>query len=1337
MKKLIAIVCAGLFSGVFADTILYVKPGGTGEGTSWSDAAGLEAAVAAARDGASVTTIYAAKGVYTLTATLRLNSNVALYGGFAGESTGETPEARDLKANPTILSGDVNGDGVWQRCYPMTGTAEVTEEPIVKDGKINDLVLENDYDTYAPAAKNHSDNLWRVVTIMEKAAATCVLDGVTVTGGGRGISTGDGTVEDGFRRDRGSTLFVASGATPIIRNCRFVGNTAYVGCVFFNSSTPTFEDNEVSFNQSGYYGAFYSGSSAATVENTAFVGNYRRTDFNASGAAAVELNRSLTLKNCTFTRNYLRKFRTNNPQEAVCICSEYGDYTGFLVRDCTFRCNSCYDTYAGVPAPMVYCYAGQRMLSGCHFASNVTTVATTTATPVIVAGCLFFNAAVNLTQSCTFEANEISVTAPNATSVVAAPCYSVSSDQQVANATFWDNIVSVDAPLATEKDVARAFAWVGANGSHFVFNSTFAGMSALPDVVSRQTEDGASGVKILNSVLWATGAATAVPRVVCGGTAGATIGCSVVNCPDLLAENAVLSESQDSDPLLQPLESVVVGKVPVMRLGAKLPDVRNTYDVATFGYYGATIYAYRRTPTSAWIDTWQAGSTKTLIPDALGEARPAGGFTIGAAQALTDKAENGLTVVYRMDPAGVARLDGKKTQVVDVGETTEAVMGVSTDESYSFRRWRDETGETFSEDNPVTVTAEAAGTLVLTAQFNPAAVDYTFDLGPYATFDDDGSTNKVLTLVPDSIVEIPAYTICDGFSFKAWAPEVPAVVGTLDATFTLQVYRRDTYLQPGDDIAAAIAEAKLYAGDGDVVVHLAAGEYTISEAIVLPSKVKLLGEAGATMKRTNISGNNCWTIANPSTGADIDTGTINIEGIAFLGGGVATGLSRGRIVDCVFTNCHNGINGAVSFHIDATKAVTNSVSLVNCGFYRCTSALRGWGNGGCGETAYVTNCVFYGNDNTFDSHNGTPLGAAVALSGNAGKFYGCRFEKNSSSNPASDYGIIAGGALSFDRCQIVDNVCTGDYNIIRKATYSDINFTHTLFLNNRVVGDRYSTGYARFANQPTGIVVEGAMGSPSYVNCAFVSNVVDRTEAASYEGVTTVPCHIVYGNRVSTMRYCFFEGNVVRATSSVAGTKPVCSVYSAYAEIESSIEGCTFHDNMASDGAIYMREERNLSGVIQPLWIWNSIFSGSDAEAAPVRYASEDLTVGVHLRHCVASAQDDARIIRDDTCKTGPVAFAAKTEEIDGLIIRPVADAAAARTKPVKWYFTTNGKKMYYNEGLKAYRRLNGDCWDSYMTQYTPYTTVADMFGEVPEGGKALAGAYQNHVKKGLMLLLR
>jgi len=182
--------------------VVYVRAGatGAGDGTSWTDAypelrLALQAVVPPVE-------LWVAEGTYVpttdtdRTATFRLISGIALYGGFAG--TEITRDERDWQVNLTVLSGEI--------------------------GNPSDL----------------SDNACHVIT-GSGTDSTAVLDGFSVTGGRAASCT----------LNRGGGMLNEAGS-PSVRQVRFYANVAGAGGGMYNinGSAPqlqnvAFEGNSV------------------------------------------------------------------------------------------------------------------------------------------------------------------------------------------------------------------------------------------------------------------------------------------------------------------------------------------------------------------------------------------------------------------------------------------------------------------------------------------------------------------------------------------------------------------------------------------------------------------------------------------------------------------------------------------------------------------------------------------------------------------------------------------------------------------------------------------------------------------------------------------------------------------------------------------------------------------------------------------------------------------------------------------------------------------------------------------------------------------------------------
>jgi len=177
--------------------IIYVDaaapPGG--DGASWPTAYDdLQEALGQASAGKE---IWVATGLYTPAPpggdrdiSFQLKTGVALYGGFAGDE--QFLDQRDWIANPTILSGDLNGD----------------------DG---------------PQFQNYGENSYHVV-VSGDVDSTAILDGFIITAG-----NADGP-EDPIDWRLGGGMFNEAGK-PSVLHCRFVANTAWYGAGMYNRSS--------------------------------------------------------------------------------------------------------------------------------------------------------------------------------------------------------------------------------------------------------------------------------------------------------------------------------------------------------------------------------------------------------------------------------------------------------------------------------------------------------------------------------------------------------------------------------------------------------------------------------------------------------------------------------------------------------------------------------------------------------------------------------------------------------------------------------------------------------------------------------------------------------------------------------------------------------------------------------------------------------------------------------------------------------------------------------------------------------------------------------------------
>jgi hypothetical protein len=199
--------------------VLYVKPGGTGTGTSWANASGnLQAMIDASSPGneiwiarGTITPDWTGTSWYSTSSDKKnwafvLKNNVAIYGGFRGteESTAHR-DNRDWKTNKTILSGSFGG--------------------------VN--------------AKH--------VVIAAGVGNTARLEGLTISGGLTTTPDGGGILinSESIEELKGAGLYCIN-ASPFLRNVTVTGNNAANGAIFCDgSAAPWFVGVTVSGNSGG------------------------------------------------------------------------------------------------------------------------------------------------------------------------------------------------------------------------------------------------------------------------------------------------------------------------------------------------------------------------------------------------------------------------------------------------------------------------------------------------------------------------------------------------------------------------------------------------------------------------------------------------------------------------------------------------------------------------------------------------------------------------------------------------------------------------------------------------------------------------------------------------------------------------------------------------------------------------------------------------------------------------------------------------------------------------------------------------------------------------------
>lgn len=262
MKKIISTIgiISTIFTGLNAGHYYVSKNGDNTNGSSWATAYNkIQDAMSQASAGDS---IFVSKGTFyphlsDKTVPFQIKQGVKLLGGFSGSEnpiTSSVIENRNFKSNETILSGDINKDGL-------------------KDG-----------------------NSYNVVLFRNKDNST-LLDGFSIR---HGNADGPGSFADG------GGVRVEDNSNPVLKNLIIDScNADYGGAMSFDTNSYSNIENIIIKDNTAYYGGGISTESAyPTIKNGLFYNN-RASEF---GGALYNRNMGFassgpTYINCTFNNN--------------------------------------------------------------------------------------------------------------------------------------------------------------------------------------------------------------------------------------------------------------------------------------------------------------------------------------------------------------------------------------------------------------------------------------------------------------------------------------------------------------------------------------------------------------------------------------------------------------------------------------------------------------------------------------------------------------------------------------------------------------------------------------------------------------------------------------------------------------------------------------------------------------------------------------------------------------------------------------------------------------------------------------------------------------------------
>ena len=1182
-------------------TPVYLKAGATGaaDGTSWADAyTNAVTAINAAAAGDGV--LYAAQGVYVFSTRLTVASDLAIYGGFAGESMDETPATRDTAAHPTVFSGDVKGDDVWRHYAPSGYTATFTklsENPVVGPaGIIPPPPFTGDYDGYGP--DNCTDNIRGAILFTDQS--TAILDGLTFTGFYPTDAAGATTF---------GTVITLQKAGSAVNDCTFIGNNTSYGALFFRANA-TVTNCRFLYNWGNYRGCGMSthNNATATVDGCTFLccsrtGKQAGNVFN--GWAGAFVVRNCTIARCLSAAGETDWGTTAYNGAANLYASEGGKFSSFT--DCVV--SNCHTACHKSDGPYMPLLNANVAVTRTLFANNSTVVKPIAGKCYAMIGA---NASSNnhgSFDSCTFTGNVVSAPQTYAMSgsyvLSVIGNYSSRCDASLLNCTFDGNRAEAcDAPNVTPilcRGVATAAYAAGAANQAGLANCAFRGPADGTYDIVQYGNGHSKALNIVNCLFVAEGEQQLSPVHADVPELVRLLSCSVQNLFPSGSDTKVY-DSLESDKV--PLEAAFAPGSPRFALAAaaRTPGIRTTCDVATNSATGTSISSWNFRPVGA--TDWEALSPSTvarsgsgfdakLVGDALGNARPSGSFTRGPVQPLAGAAENGATLVLRREPFASGSFSQEAVQAVAAGGATTPVTLILADpDATSFAGWFDENGDLHSTSATLSFASLPAGTTVLTAKVTTPPVSLTFSLDGRGTFVGTGTDTITVTApVASPFPEVPPFTMADGWHFLGFT--LPDIVPPASATYTANTITTDvrvirvvpadeacanpdglTWATAYGDLAAAYADAGAYRGE----LWVKGGTYVVSDPIPVLPDVAVLGgfagnetaasqadpEANPTVLTGDIQDNDYW---RPNgNGGSLAANKIWQGGVfqpPNTNGADAVWTPTGNASeDALFAFSNSGASArrflfdGLTFTCFQQSAVT-TISREGCGpvFTRCkflacmTGALTSESLGVvliADSAGAFTNCVFDGN------WRGVWLDSSSAK---VTTFSGCVFSNNGSSSYGGAVYTRNQGYADIRDCRFFRNYCNargyqGAAAVAFKGSGTTWNrISDCVFEENRAWVDCHGT-------------VCVSAGNVEIARCEFLRNSIRNAkfvaETGNGAGIG------IYGNGNIVVRDCHFAGN---SAATASGNTIACASAFGQSGAKAVFANCTVEGSASTNAA--------------------------------------------------------------------------------------------------------------------------------------------------------------------------
>ena len=480
IRNLLSLAGVLLSASLAAETILYVKPGATGSGASWDDAADFASAVATAAARETPCALYLAKGVYTASR-LPVAPGTSVYGGFRGERADETPEGRDRTADETIVCGVRTA--VWR---DGTGAAVLRNGAQVRVLADDGMFVEPD--------PTEAERFWT------PSAGTPAIDASSVTGSG-GMIVLDGLVFTTTSVTLGTHAFA-------IRNCRFFGCWNDMGIVW---GTGAFSIEDSTFDWCGGPAVctdrtVYNADSPVVVRLRNVAVRHEVAN-NQRGLGVFAPNVALDVEGCAFERNF--NVRTlDNAGPAVLFGNDYSSLrivgTRFVANHIATNANAIVHLPGYKPSVVSNCLFLANVVTGDRLANSSATACVLSAprNDHVIWGCSFVSNVVDRWE------------AETKAGVSKMPCAIVHSRYvaPIRNCTFDGNRVSAVASSAAVEPIRATLYSSEGNDTGCLFGNTFNGNEvATGDIVlDRHATQAPGAIRVYNSIFWSADA-TYVP----------------------------------------------------------------------------------------------------------------------------------------------------------------------------------------------------------------------------------------------------------------------------------------------------------------------------------------------------------------------------------------------------------------------------------------------------------------------------------------------------------------------------------------------------------------------------------------------------------------------------------------------------------------------------------------------------------------------------------------------------------------------------------------------------------------------------------------------------------